>query len=232
MSEPQGAPAPAAVTPPVATPAAAPPAVTPQPADENQPWFKERLARAEEQARAKVLSDLGITDPAKGKAAIEAAKKAEEDAKSQGQKLGETSKELESARAELARHQAATKEYAARMMLPLTDANRAAVKAGITAAGGNPEDPATQIAMIGALQASWTTAPAVTTQAAPPTTTAAQPTPPASGTAPPPNAPPASVTTSQPNHKEVHAALQKTNPFAAAEYAMAHVREVFPDQQQ
>jgi hypothetical protein len=35
---------------------------------------------------------------------------------------------------------------------------------------------------------------------------------------------------SPPNHKEIHTQLAKTNPFAAANYALEHLAEVFPEQ--
>ncbi len=208
---------PAAATPPQASPAAP----VPQPTDENQPWFKERLARAEEQAREKLLADLGVKDTSKAKAAIEAAKKAEEDAKSVTDKLTDTTSKLSRTETELEQERAINKEWATRQMMALTPEQQAAVKA---IAGDNH---AKQLQAITALAPTWAT------QTNTPTATQplGQPPTPASGTAPPPTAPPGTVV-SPANHKEVHAALQKQNPFAAAEYAMAHLREVFPEQQQ
>lgn len=187
---------------------------TPQPTDESQPWFKERLARAAEQERLKVLEELGVKDPAKAKKALEAAAKAEEEAKSVTDKLTETASKLTRAESELEREREVTKEWAARQMMALSPEQQAAVKA---IAG---ESATKQLAAITALQPTWLK------QATP---TAAQATTPATGTAPPATAP-SSTTVSQPNHKEIHAALLKKNPFAAANYAMEHLSEVYPEQ--
>jgi hypothetical protein len=210
-----GAPADPVSATPAASPAPAPatpdPRV-PQPSDENQPWFQARL----KEARARLLEDLGITDEAKAKAQLAAAQKAEDEKKSIADKLTETSSKLTTAAAETQRLLAITTEFAARQMVALTAEQQTAVKA---IAG---DDPAAQLKAITALQPTWA-AQASAAPAAP-----AQPAPPASGTAPPPNAP-ASTQVSQPNHREVHAALLKKNPFAAAEYAEAHLADVFPD---
>lgn len=231
MSEQNGAPAPTTPIVPAVTPAAAPPipaglSTTPQPGDENQPWFKERLARAEENAKKAALAELGIKDPAKAKEILTAAEKAAQEAKTTGEKLGETSTRLKELEEREASHLATFKAIAEQRMAALTEAQRKAV---IDAAGD--EDHETQILIIDAFAPTWAaaSAQAATAAAAASKTTPAVVTPPATGTAPPANAPPGTVV-SQPNHKEVHAALQKTNPFAAAEYALAHLGDVFPEQ--
>lgn len=204
---------PATATP--ATPAAATP--VPQPADESQPWFKERLDRAKQLEREAVLTELGVKDTAKAKADLVAAEKAREEAKSVADKLTDTASKLTKTESELEAERAINKEWATRMMLALTAEQQAAVKA---IAG---ENHAKQLAAINALTPTW----AAQTPAAP--AAPAKPATPAAGTAPPPNAP-ASTTISQPNHQEVHAGLLKTNPFAAASYALEHMADVFPEQ--
>ena len=230
MSEPQtpaatGTPAaqttPAAVAAPATTaPVGAPPATTD---DQNPPWLKGRL----EQAKAAALAEIGITDPAKAKEAIAAAAKAEEDAKSQGQKLGETSKALEAANAEKARLANVVKDHAALSLSRLSDADRDRVRKLAP-----DTDPAEQLRIIDVMFPSSTAPAAVTTTPATPATTPATPaktTPaPAASTAPAPTAPPGG-TVSTPDHKAVHAQLAKTNPFAAANYALEHLSEVFPE---
>jgi hypothetical protein len=194
---------------------------TPQPADENADWFKERLSRSEEQARQKLLEELGVKDPVKAKKAIEAAAKAEEEAKSVAEKLSDTASKLTRTETEAERLRKVTKEWAARQMLGLSAEQQAAVK---DIAG---DDATEQLRAITALAPTWAKQ---TTEA---TATRPLPTPtPASGTAPPPHAPEGGTQQSPPNPKEVHAALLKTNPFAAAEYGLAHAREVFPEPQQ
>lgn len=208
------------------SPALAPaPPPAPPPGDLNPPWLPERLSRAEEQGRQKFLAELGVTDTEKAKAAIAAAAKAEEDAKSTGQKLGEVSKEREAFKSEADRLRAVTTEWAARQMMALTADQQKAVK---DIAG---DDAAAQLKAITALTPTWAqqTPPAPPAGAPPAPKPPAQPAPPASGTAPPPHAP-VGADLSQVNHREVHTSLQKTNPFEAADYALAHVREVYPEQ--
>jgi hypothetical protein len=101
-------------------------------------------------------------------------------------------------------------------MMALTPEQQAAVKALAK------DDPAEQLRTITALQPTWATQ--VAAPAAKPPAT------PASGTAPSHTAPDATVI-SQSDHKAVHAALLKSNPFAAAQYATEHVRDVYPDSQ-
>ncbi len=194
---------------PVAAPVAAPVA------DENPPWLAPRL----DQARRAALAELGITDPTKAKKLLEAAAKAEDDAKTTGEKLGATTAERDALKSEAERLRSVTAEWAGRQMMGLTAEQQAAVKA---IAG---DDAAAQLKTITALQPTWGK-PAPLPGSAP--IVPAPPAPPASGTAPAPNAP-GGVTVSQQNPREVYASLQKTNPFAAAQYGLEHAREVFPD---
>jgi hypothetical protein len=205
------------VAPPVVT---TPPAVTPPAGDpENPPWLAARLERE----RRTHLAELGIADPVKAKALLEAANKAEEDAKSAAEKLGKTGEQLTAAKAEAERYKAVTTEFAARQMLGLTAEQQAAVKA---IAG---DDAAAQLKAITALTPTWSAQGSITPAGAPAAPAVpAPPAPPASGTAPPPNAPPGS-SVSQQSPAEIHAALAKTNPFLAATYALENVREVYPD---
>lgn len=223
MSEvvlPAGTPAPAPpvvpVAPSVAAPTAAPAAAPAAPAEDpnNPPWLAGRL----EEARERTLRELGITDAKKAKEQLDAARKAEDDAKSIADKLSDAAKNLTKAQTEAERLREVTKEWASRQMLALTPEQQTAVKA---LAG---EDPAQQLKAITALQPTWS----AQTQAAAPA--APKPATPASGTAPAHTAPDGTQL-SQTDHKAVHAALLKQNPFAAAQYALEHVRDVFPDAQ-
>lgn len=217
-----------------ATPAA-PPAVVVPPApapaapvdDQNPPWLKGRL----EQAKAAALADLGITDPAKAKEAIAAAKKAEDDAKSAAQKLGETSTALEAERARAANYEAVIKERAASEIGSLTAEQQEAVRKIAPDA-----DPAAQLRAITALAPTWKAAPAAAAAAAaaaapaPGTAPAAPAKPPAAppaNTAPPPAAPP-SANGSPPDHKAEYARLKTSNPVAAAAYMNEHADHIYP----
>jgi hypothetical protein len=170
------------------------------------------------EARTRLLQELGVTDVDAAKAAIKAAADAVESQKSAAQKLGETLAERNTLKTEAERLRGVTSEWAARQMMGLSPEQQAAVKA---IAG---DDAAAQLKAITALAPTWAKAPAGSPVAVAPV----QPAPPASGTAPPPTAP-TSGSVSQQTPVEIHAGLVKTNPFTAAEYAVANVREVFPE---
>lgn len=227
MSEQQGAPAPSvAVVPPAAPPIPPGLSTTPQPGDESQPWFKERLARAEEQARQAVLKELGIKDSAKAKEILTAAEKAAEEAKSTGEKLGETATRLKELEERESNHLATFKVIATERMASLTEAQRKAV---IDAAG--EDDFETQILIINAFAPTWAVAaPSATGSAGATGATGAtaSPTPPATGTAPPPNAPPPNGGVSPPDRKAEYAALKVKNPHAAQLYLNKHHAEIYP----
>lgn len=213
----QGAPAPAATsTTTTATPAAAtPPPATPQSDEQNPPWLAGRL----QEARERVLKELGATDLNAAREAIAAAQKAAEDQKSAGQKLGETTKTLEAERARAATLEEVVKERAAADMGRLTADQQAAVRKLAP-----DTDPAGQLRTITALTPTWAqsaTPPATTTT----TTTTPAAAPPVS-TAPPRDAPP-STTQSPPDHAAIYAELQKTNPILAARYATHHATSIF-----
>lgn len=198
-----GAPAPAA------TPTPTPAAITTQ---EDRAWLNERLAQAKSSERDKIFRDLGVPDMTAAKAKIDAAAKADEAARA-----------LNAANAEKERLSSAVREYAGRMMMGLTDAQKAAV----TKIAG--EDPAKQVETIVALSETWArekpaataepaAAPAATpapAPAAPPATTAITSPAPGSGT-PAPSDP-----------RSTFKNLQSSNPFAAAQYGLRHEVEVF-----
>ncbi len=213
--EPAGGGTPAAPPVPPPPPAAVIPPVTsgtPQPGDETQPWFKERIDRAKRDA----LTELGITDPAKAKKLLEDAAKAEEEAKTTGQKLGETSATLAQERAERERLAAVVKDHAGRQMVALATEQQAAIRAIAP-----DSDPAAQLRAIDALRPTWATA---APPVAPPVT---PPAPPAAGTAPPPNAPPQNGSVSPPDHKAIYEGLKKTNPHAASAYVNKHHAAIY-----
>lgn len=197
-------------------------------------WLPGRLEQARRQERESILAELGVADPAKAKAFVQAGIKAEEDAKTAGQKLGETSTALQAANAELARHREVTKNHAERQLSGLTAEQQAAVK---RLAG---DDPARQLDAIDALKPTWGSAtpaappapaaPAAAPPADPPA--AATPAKPPATTAPPVSAaPPPGPQTSQPDHKAVYRDLQKSNPVHAAAYLNVHRNAIYPQQQ-
>lgn len=221
--EPVATPAPAA-TPPVVPPAAPPVVAAPAApvVDENPPWLKGRL----EQARAGALADLGITDPAKAKEAIAAAKKAEDDAKSAAEKLGEANKALEAEKARAGSYEAVIKERAASELGTLTADQQIAVRKIAP-----DTNPAAQLSAITALAPTWKTVAAAVVPAAVPGTAPAAATSPAvaqpANTAPAGGSPPPAAG-SPPDHKAEYQRLKAVNHIAAGAYMLEHANKIYP----
>jgi hypothetical protein len=202
---------PAATPAPAATPPS--PAVAAKP-DDSPAWLPERLSRAEEAARAKVLAEIGVDDPAKAKKILDDAKRVEEEQKTIGEKKAEAETEAKAARKEADRLRKIATDHAGRMMMALKPEHQFAVK---ELAG---DDPAEQLKAIGILGPTWIASGQVEPLGG-------QPPAPAANTAPPPNAPPPANPGSPPDHKQVYASLESRNPFQAAAYGLAHPAEVF-----
>jgi hypothetical protein len=182
--------------------------------------LNERIAQAkrnaEAEARAAVLKELGVDSLDTAKARVAAAKRLEDEAKSELQKRDDRIKELETAVAKVAPLEQAVAEKAASELEGLAnDAHREMVKA---IAG---DDPAKQLSTIAKLRKGGAFAIPVANASGsrpavpPPANTSA-----AGGAPPPANA-------GTPNHKATLEALEKTNPMAAAHYALRHQGEIY-----
>lgn len=206
------------VAPVVPPPAVVAPVAAPPVDDHNPPWLKARL----EQAKTSALAELGITDPAKAKEALAAAAKAEEEAKSQGQKLGETAKLLEAERARSAEASAIVAQQVSEQMAVLTVEQQAAIRSLAP-----DTDPIAQLKQLRLAAAFRPAAPAAATVATPPAPGAAPATPPPATTAPPPATPPPAPG-SPPDHKAEYQRLKATNPVKAAAYMNEHGNKIYP----
>lgn len=205
------------VTPPV-PPAA--PVVTPETPAKPQTLatdlppeaLKARLDQAKETARRELLAELGVTDQAAVKAALDQAKATEESKKSDAQKLAELT-------ARVTLQTEALMGVVERTKAGLTDEQKAAV----TAIAG--QDTALWLKTYNALAATWAK-PAVSTPAAPaaPVAGATPPAVPAvpASTAPTGGAPTPPSTTSPVDHSAVYQGLLQSNPFYAAGYLLQH----------
>jgi colicin import membrane protein len=173
-------------------------------------WLNPRLEQAERSGERKALERLGLSegDIEKAKAALAAARKAEEDAKTADQRAAEAAVREKTALTRLEQAEATNKEHAARMMAVLSEDKQAAVK---QIAG---EDPALQLRAIHALGPTWAAQAEATKKLA-----AAEKEP--ATTAPPPNAPGGTDPKSPPDHRAIYESL-KDNPFARAAYGVAH----------
>lgn len=205
-------------TPPAAPPAPPPPGVKdsePKPGEEPN-WLTTRTERAAEKARTDLLAQLGVTDPEQAKAAIKAAADAAEANKTAEQRAAEEAEARKAAQSKVDRQHSILVEQAARMMAVLKPEQQEAVKKLAQ------DDPMQQLNAIAALAPTWSAAEAAQQQAdqsaQPPVNTA-----PASN-----NAPPSADPNSPPDHQANYRQLQGENPFKAAVYGQAHMREVFP----
>jgi len=172
--------------------------------------LKARIDAAKATGKNELLKELGVTDPAQLKAALDSIKAAEEAKKTEAEKLAGHLAELERTRATLADATAAIESVWATESTKLTAEQLAAVDA----LGG--QSSAAKVRALNLLRPTWATQPAPSAQAsaAPPATTS-----------PAPNAPPA-TTISPTDPKARHADLLAKNPVAAANYAAQHP-EVF-----
>ena len=185
-------------------PAIALPAAT---EDHNPAWLAERLRRQE----ATLLSELGIKSKEEARAAIEAARKAEEANKTAEQRAADALAKFEAAEKQLAGSNALLLEQAGRMMMALDATHQAAIRKIAP-----DSDPSGQLRTIAALAPIWT-AQSVAVQAAMAATQT-----PASGTAPAPSAPGDVALNSPPDHKAIYRDIKSQNPFAAAAYGLSH----------
>ncbi len=176
------------------------------------PWMARRLERE----RTNLLRDLGVEKTDDARAAIAAHRAKIEADKTELQRLTEERDRLLVSTSELATYRAAVAAQATSELATLTPERRAVV---MQLAG---ENPAKQLEALTALRPTWITPPPVVAA----TTTAAAvvqppPLPPPANTAPlagspPPNPPPHT------DHLSIFEALDKTNPFRAADYYEAH----------
>jgi hypothetical protein len=212
-----GTPAPAApVTPAAVPPAAAPSAPAGDPTAEPS-WLKERLTREREKGARDALSSAGFASEADAKAAATAAKAAADANKSAETRAAELAANVTTEKARADGLLAIAADHAARVLGALTPDQQAAVK---RIAG---DDPAQQLKTVDALAPTWAAAPIAAPVAAP---VAKPPLPPPASTSAAGGAP-APATGAAPNHKAVLAELEKTNPIAAASYALRYEREIY-----
>jgi len=223
-------PAAAATTATSATLAAAPPKSAKEQAaallgydPDNPPWLKGRL----DSAGQKVLEDLGVTDPAAAKAALAAANKAAEDAKSIEQKRVEAELRATQAEERIKALTGSVRTIVDTRLAGLTELQRK------TITDLEDTDPEIQLELITKLEPTWaaiaaaSSAPAAT--GAPPAATAApraDVTPPAN-TAPAGGSPPPAVG-SPPDHKAEYQRLKAKSPVAAAAYMNQHADKIYP----
>lgn len=171
--------------------------------------LKPRLEAAKATGRNDLLRELGVTDTAQLKAALDTIKTAEDAKKSDAEKLALHLSELAQTRATLADATAAIESVWAAESVKLTPEQLTAVDS----LGG--QNVAAKVRALNVLRPTWIAAPV----AVPPVELA--------NTSPAPNAP-TTTTTSPANHKSIYESLAKENPVQAARYLARFERDIFP----
>jgi hypothetical protein len=209
----------APATPPPVSPASVSPPVSSDgaPGQSDPDWLNKRIRQAKENGGKErvdeVLKELGVASIADARAKISAAQAAEDAKKTEIEKKDERIRALEADASRVKSLTDVVTQRATAELATLTDAQRELVMA---TAG---DDPAKQLATIDLVRKA---APA------PAGSPAKQPVPaPASTTAA--GAAPTPATPSNPDKKAVLESLERTNPMAAAHYALRNERELYTD---
>ena len=195
-----------------------PPQVNDLPDEALRQRLERERAKGGDEAVAAKLREWGVTSESDVKAAIEAAAKAREAAKTSEDKLAELRLQQEQSAKKTSQYETIIKARLTAELSDLTDQQLEAVKA---IAG---DDPAEQLKAITALRPTWAKAPADKPADKPPEK------PKGDDTAPPRGAAPDATNDSPPNHKAVWEDMKSKNPFAAASYLRQHRAEIFPSQ--
>jgi hypothetical protein len=208
---PQGTPAPPVPAAPASSAGQPPPAA---PSDDkislSQQALNERLARAKRSALDEALKELGVDNLEAAKGAVAKARELEEAKKSEIEKFSEKVKALEPEAKKAKDLSDRLARYADAELSKLTEPQKAAV---LAIAG---EDKARALDTIEALRPTWAAAPAAAsaTLPAPAKTTASGPA-------------PAATAAPTIDHKAVYEALKAEHPMKAAQYALAHSRDIY-----
>ena len=190
-------------------------------------WLNARLERAKAAAMNDIARMLGVDNLDKAKAQLEAARKLEDERKTELQRLTERTVALEAAAKRAEQLEGVLSQRAEVELSTLTDAQRAAV----TSLAG--DDKAAQLRAITALRPTWQAAAAAAAAAAPTAPTAA-PTPAAAPRVAPASTSaatshPASTTAAQlVDHRAEYDRLRAQNPVFAAHYLAAYRTEIYP----
>lgn len=176
--------------------------------------LKARIDAAKATGRTEVLRELGVTDTAQLKAALESIAAAEAAKKTEAEKFAELSTKAQQQQARLTQYEQAVATVWEAEAAKLTAEQSKAV----TDIAG--DDVALRVRTLNVLRPTWASANAQVVATTPAVTVSAP-----ANTSPAPNAP-TPTTTSPSDPKAQHALLLQKNPVAAANYAAIHP-EVF-----
>lgn len=183
--------------------------------------FNERLARERAAGTRELLESIGIKDPATLKTIVEEHSKRLEGQKTIEERAASTATALEAERTEKAGLLKVVTDRAALEFNLLSPAQKTAV---VALAG---DDPARRLSAIDALWPTWAAQESQQAASATAVVPVVPATPAQRDTAARPTAPTEAATTAVTDHKSEWERLQKTNPFAAASYAIRHAGQIF-----
>lgn len=196
----------------------------PPPAQQQEPeWLPQRLERAKSSAQSDLLRTLGVQSVDDAKALVEAARKLEEERKTEAQRVAERIAALEPKAKQADDLASKLGRYAEAELGKLSEPQRAAV---LAIAG---EDRARALDVIEALRPTWASASTHVEQAQHQQVAAPRP-PPASTSAATVAQSGAPAQSAQVDHKAEYERIRGINPVLASQYLLAHVTEIYPAQ--
>lgn len=220
---PQEQPSEAAQAPAIPTGAQAPQQPTIAPVQSEPEWLPQRLERAKASAQSDMLRALGVQSVDDAKALVDAARKLEEERKTEAQRTAERIAALEPKAKQADDLASKLGRYADAELGKLSESQRAAV---LAIAG---EDRARALDVIEALRPTWASA-AASVEVAQHQQVAAPRPPPASTSAATVAQSGAPAQSAQVDHKAEYERIRGINPVLASQYLLAHVTEIYPAQ--
>lgn len=187
-------------------------------ASEEPTWLAGRLERAKQAAMNDIARMLGVDNLDKAKAQLEAARKAEDERKTELQRLTDRTVALEAAAKRAEQLEGVLSQRADVELGTLTDAQRSAVLAL------SGEDKAAQLKAITALRPTWQAQAAAAAPAAAPPAPRAAPASTSAATTQP------ASTSAQPmvDHRAEYDRLRSVNPVFAAHYLATYRQDIYP----
>ena len=181
--------------------------------------LKARLESAQQTARRELLKELGVEDPKDAKQALAELKQRQDAERTELEKAQAEADTLKAKATKADTYREILSRRAMAEMADLTEQQRATIK---ELAG---DDPASVVNVIDKMRAGGLLG------SAQPKQPEAEKNPPKVPDTSPGKTAPDETNSSPPNHKAIHQELQQKNPFAAANYLAAHLRDIYPPEQ-
>lgn len=193
------------------------------PAPQEPEWLPQRLERAKASAQSDLLRSLGVQSVDDAKALVEAARKLENERKTEAERFAEKLAALEPRAKQAEDYARKLGAYADAELSKLSEAQRAAVL-GIVG-----DDKTRVLDTIEVLRPTWAVAPPVAPQQQAPAQVAAPQRPPPASTSGATVHPSGAISPQQVDHRAEYERIKATHPVAAALYLVEHSTEIYRD---